>query len=186
MSSGPGTSRCTREGLHPGGISGPPARTYATGRQTQPSPRPLIGSWTITFGEFVAHEPDAGERTFSEHLGLEISGPSEDGAYTAELPVTRRFTQPMGIVHGGIYAAIAEEIASHTTALMVWESGRFTLGQSNLTQFLRPVREGSTINVRAVPQHRGRTSWVWSIEMRDEQNRLCAMSTVTMAVRERH
>lgn len=143
-------------------------------------------SSTITFGEAVVHEPDEGERTFSEQLGLEISGPSEDGAYTAELPITRRFTQPMGIVHGGIYAAIAEEIASHTTALTVWESGRFTLGQSNLTHFLRPVREGSTISVRAIPQHRGRTSWVWSIEMRDEQNRLCAMSTVTMAVRERH
>lgn len=120
--------------------------------------------------------------TFSEFLGLRIDGIAEDSTVTATLELRPDLLQAMGIVHGGIHAAVAEELASMATFREVSRDGRFAVGQSNLTHFLRPVRTG-TLHITAVPKHRGRTSWVWQIESTDDQGRTCAVSTVTMAVR---
>jgi uncharacterized protein (TIGR00369 family) len=89
----------------------------------------------------------------------------------------------MGIVHGGVYAAIAETLASMGTARGVLAEGRVPLGMSNSTSFLRPVSEGS-VHGEAVAIHRGRMSWVWDVELRDDLDRLCATSRVTIAVRD--
>ena len=32
--------------------------------------------------------------------------------------------------------------------------------------------------------HRGRTSWLWDVEMRNDDGKLCATSRVTIAVRD--
>jgi len=45
-----------------------------------------------------------------------------------------------------------------------------------------PISEG-TIHARATAFHRGRTTWLWDVEMRDDAGRLCATSRVTIAVR---
>ena len=58
------------------------------------------------------------------------------------------------------------------------------VGQSNHTSFLRPMSEG-TIHAVARRRHRGRTTWIWDVEMTDDEGRLCALSRVTIAVRER-
>lgn len=34
-------------------------------------------------------------------------------------------------------------------------------------------------------RHRGRTTWVWEVEMLDDDDRCCAISRVTVAVRQR-
>jgi uncharacterized protein (TIGR00369 family) len=88
----------------------------------------------------------------------------------------------MGIVHGGVYAAISETLASMGTAAAVRPNGGTALGMANNTSFLRPVSAG-TIHATATAFHRGRTSWLWDVEMRDDQGRLCANSRVTIAVR---
>lgn len=90
--------------------------------------------------------------------------------------------QPMGLVHGGAYAALAESLASATTYLAVAEEGAIAVGQSNHTSFLRPVTEGF-VHAEARCRHQGRTSWVWEVEFTDDQGRLCALTRVTMAVR---
>lgn len=120
--------------------------------------------------------------TFSAFLGVEFDAVDDDGTVHARVALRPGFHQPMGITHGGIYAAVAEEVASAATYLSVSKEGRYAVGQSNLTHFLRPSSAG-TLHVTARPQHRGRTSWVWSLEMVDDAGRTCALSTVTMAVR---
>ena len=123
------------------------------------------------------------EEAFDAVMGLEIDDLVEVGLRTARLPVAPGVCQPMGIVHGGIYAAIAESLASRGTADAVLELGKVPLGMANNTNFLRPVSEGSVWGeARAI--HRGRTSWVWDVEMRDDQQRLCATARVTIAVRD--
>ncbi len=96
--------------------------------------------------------------------------------------VTDSVRQPMGVVHGGAYAAMAETLASATTWMHVQGDGNIAVGQSNHTSFLRPVLSG-TVHAAARRRHRGRTSWVWEIDFTDDEGRLCAMSRVTMAVR---
>jgi 1,4-dihydroxy-2-naphthoyl-CoA hydrolase len=96
--------------------------------------------------------------------------------------VEDRVRQPYGIVHGGTYAAIAESLASAATHEGVFGDGMLAMGMSNSTSFLRPVF-GGTVESEARPVHRGRTTWLWDVEHRDEQRRLCAASRVTIAVR---
>lgn len=100
----------------------------------------------------------------------------------AHLEVGPQHMQPAGIVHGGVYAAFAESIASAGSYFAVVDDGKASLGVSNSTSFLRPVAEGS---VRATGRsiHRGRTTWVWEIEMTNDDGKLCAVSRVTVAIR---
>lgn len=114
-------------------------------------------------------------------LGFELIDVGEDLA-TGRFEVTDAVRQPMGIVHGGAYAAMAETLASVATAMEVVGEGQIAMGQSNNTTFLRPVGEG-TVHAEARRRHRGRTSWVWEIEFTDDQGRLCALSQMIVAVR---
>ncbi len=89
----------------------------------------------------------------------------------------------MGLVHGGVYAAMAESMASYGTFLGAGE-GKFVAGLSNHTSFLRPVFAGDTITAVAVPRHRGRTTWVWEVEVATSAGKPCALVRVTIAVRD--
>lgn len=99
----------------------------------------------------------------------------------AEMPVSEVILQPFGIVHGGALATLAETLASRATYEHVGpDLGAF--GQTNETTFLRAIRSG-TITALGHARHRGRTTWVWDVEMTDENSRLCALSRVIIAIR---
>jgi len=90
--------------------------------------------------------------------------------------------QPAGLVHGGVLASVAESLASMGTWLGVRDAGSSAQGLSNQTSFLRPLL-GGTIHARALVRHRGRTTWVWEVEISDDEQRLCALVRMTVAVR---
>jgi uncharacterized protein (TIGR00369 family) len=96
--------------------------------------------------------------------------------------VTEQLLQPYGLVHGGVYASIAETLASIGTAIGVQESGNGALGMSNHTSFMRPISHG-TIHAAGRPVHRGSTTWIWDVECADDSGKVCAISRVTIAVR---
>jgi uncharacterized protein (TIGR00369 family) len=129
--------------------------------------------------EFVV-PPD---ETFDALVGLDITEVTDVSA-RGEVPVRRALLQPWGIVHGGVYAAIAESLASWATGMAVALGGEDAMGMSNNTSFLRPLQSG-TIHARASRRHRGRTTWVWDVDLTDDEGRLCATSRVTIAVRPR-
>jgi 1,4-dihydroxy-2-naphthoyl-CoA hydrolase len=123
------------------------------------------------------------EDSFIGVMGLEIDDLVEVGHRRGRLAVVPGVCQPMGIVHGGIYAAIAETLASMGTADAVVPLEKVPLGLSNSTSFLRPVSSGS-VHAEANAIHRGRTTWLWDVEMRTDDGKLCATSRVTIAVRD--
>jgi 1,4-dihydroxy-2-naphthoyl-CoA hydrolase len=100
----------------------------------------------------------------------------------AKVEVADRLRQPYGIVHGGVFAALAESIASEATAVAVFPDGNIAVGMSNFVSFMRPISSG-TIHAEAIRKHAGSTTWVWEVEMTDDDGRLCASSRVTVAVR---
>ncbi|HST38253.1 MAG TPA: PaaI family thioesterase [Conexibacter sp.] len=106
-----------------------------------------------------------------------------DGEMRARIPVRDHLLQPFGLVHGGLYAAVAETLASLGTYLGVQEQGMTAMGLSNSTSFLRPITAGN-VNVHATAIHRGRTTWLWDVEVRDDAGNLCAITRMTIAVRE--
>jgi len=126
--------------------------------------------------------PDtASEQILDQVLGLELLEWDDERA-RGRFDVENRVRQPFGIVHGGAYAALAESLVSVATHTAVMSEGMLAMGQANSTSFLRPVSSG-TITADARRRHRGRTTWVWDVDFRDDQDRLCAVTRVTMAVR---
>jgi len=119
--------------------------------------------------------------TLDGALGFELLEAHEDRAL-GRFEVTDSVRQPMGIVHGGAYAAMAETLASATTWMHVHADGDIAVGQSNHTSFLRPVHSG-TVHAEGRRRHRGRTSWIWEVDFTDDEGRLCAISRVTLAIR---
>jgi 1,4-dihydroxy-2-naphthoyl-CoA hydrolase len=118
---------------------------------------------------------------FDRLYGLELLGYSDEEV-TAQVRVREELKQPAGLVHGGVYASIAESMTSLATALAVMPEGNTAMGLSNNTSFLRPVTEG-TVHAQATRLHRGRTTWVWDVRFSDDQGRTCALTRMTIAVR---
>lgn len=124
-------------------------------------------------------DPVAG--TFDSVIGLVVDAGS-DVEVRAHVDVRDELKQPMGLVHGGVFASIAESITSAATYFAVAPEGKTAQGLSNQTSFLRPIFEG-TIHAVARRRHRGRTTWIWEVEISDDQERLCALVRMTIAVR---
>jgi 1,4-dihydroxy-2-naphthoyl-CoA hydrolase len=122
-----------------------------------------------------------GKPQFAALLGIEWLE-DDPAAARARLAVRDELLQPFGIVHGGVLSTLVESVCSRATALAVYEDGMVAMGQSINVNFMRPISAGS-IEVLATARHRGRTTWVWEADVRDDRGRTCALSQMTIAVR---
>jgi 1,4-dihydroxy-2-naphthoyl-CoA hydrolase len=100
-------------------------------------------------------------------IDVEILEETEDEV-RARVPVADALRQPLGLVHGGVYATIADAITTR--------GGRAI---SNQTSFLRPITEGA-IHVTARRRHQGRTTAVWEVDVKDDAGKLCALVRTTI------
>jgi 1,4-dihydroxy-2-naphthoyl-CoA hydrolase len=101
---------------------------------------------------------------------------------TAEFVIRDDLKQPFGLLHGGVLASVAESLASLATGVEVVKADCAASGLSNQTSFLRPILSG-TVYATATRKHAGRSTWVWEVEFADDQDRLCALTRMTIAVR---
>ena len=116
---------------------------------------------------------------FDRFYGLELIELGDE-LVRARVQVQDRHRQPAGLVHGGLYATIAESMAVAGTNRGVSGDGRAATGLSTQTSFLRPIT-GDRIEATARPRHRGRSTWVWEVEISDDRGRLCVLSRVTIS-----
>jgi uncharacterized protein (TIGR00369 family) len=123
------------------------------------------------------------ERSFDALYGLQVLHVDEE-LVQAQVAVRDEIKQPMGLVHGGVFASIAESITSTATFRAVLPEGKSAQGMSNQTSFLRPITEG-TVHAEGRRRHRGRSTWVWEVDITDDDGRLCALVRMTIAVRDR-
>ena len=119
---------------------------------------------------------------FDTELGTKWLSTDPAGAH-ARLEMQDRHRQPMGIMHGGVIASVIESLCSMATGVAVFPENRIAMGQSISINFLRPVSDGA-IDVRAVAEHAGRMTWVWRATVTDSEGKVCAISNMTVAVRE--
>jgi 1,4-dihydroxy-2-naphthoyl-CoA hydrolase len=117
------------------------------------------------------------ERGFIKLVGLRIEQASGDRVVLS-CPVTPDLHQPFGLVHGGVYATLAETAASVGGSLWFGDRGK-VVGVSNHTDFLRAVRRGE-LRAEATPLSRGRTTQLWQVEVADEQGQLIAHAKVRL------
>lgn len=119
--------------------------------------------------------------TLVETLGIEFTAVGDD-YIEGRMPVDERTMQPMGLLHGGASAALAETLGGAGAYLCV-EEGTVCVGLEINANHIRSARRGWVIG-RATRLHQGRTTQVWDIRIRDEQDNLVCVSRLTVAVRE--
>ena len=120
-------------------------------------------------------------RTFEGFLDLDWLELEPESVHV-QFRVRENLKQPLGLLHGGVYAGVAETIASIATVANVWRDGFIGSGLSNYASFLRPITEG-VVDVRAQLRGHDDREWTWGHEFRDERDNLCALVDVTIAVR---
>ena len=119
---------------------------------------------------------------FDQLYGLELIEVGEELA-RGRVAIRDELKQASGDVHGGVYVAIAQSLASIATAEAFASDRKLSALLSNQTSFLRPISEGA-IHAAAVMKHRGRTTWVWEVELTDDQGMLCALTRITIALKD--
>ena len=139
---------------------------------------------SIWFRQFTLDEIRQIEHaTMGEHLGIEFAEIGPD-YLVAKMPVDGRTMQPDRILHGGASVALAETLGSVGGSMCVDRMRFQIVGQEINANHLRPAT-GGHVKGRATPIHLGRRSQVWSIEIRDDNERLVCVSRLTIAVIER-
>ena len=81
-------------------------------------------------------------------------------------------------------STLIESVCSRATAGAVYDEGMAAMGQSIEVSFIRPVTDGGA-EVRAQARHRGRTTWLWQVEVVNDEGKPCALAQMTIAVRPR-
>jgi 1,4-dihydroxy-2-naphthoyl-CoA hydrolase len=124
------------------------------------------------------------DRCFDAQYGLEVVDEDVAGAgvLRGRVAVHDALLGRFGTVTSGVFASVAEALASRGTALAVMPEGRAAMGMSNDTTVLEPVSEGA-LHAEARLHARIEGAWVWTVDVRDDAGRPCALSRVTVAVR---
>lgn len=107
---------------------------------------------------------DAGVSEFLSVLGLHVDEITST-RMTGWMEAGAQHHQPFGIVHGGVWCAVAETFASIAGTGAVQERGQVVVGISNHTDFFRRMRHGR-VEIEAVAVYQGRTQQLWEVEMR--------------------
>lgn len=120
------------------------------------------------------------ENTIHDALGIRGIELTRDKV-VLDMDVGPRVHQPMGLLHGGASAVLAESAASMGAWLNCDES-HYPVGTDLNISHLRARREGG-VRAIATPVRRGRTLHVWTIDIVDPDGVLVAVARCTLAIR---
>ena len=99
----------------------------------------------------------------------------------ATMPVQPKVHQPFGLLHGGASVALAETVASLGAYLNVMDSGMGAVGLEINANHLRGKKDG-IVTATATPIHKGRSTHVWQVEIKDEAGKMVCVSRCTLAI----
>lgn len=120
------------------------------------------------------------KNTLISHLGIEFTE-AGDHHLTAVMPIHQNLLQPMGIMHGGASCVLAETVGSVAANFCIDQKIKMCVGLDININHLRQVQSG-ILTATAKPLHLGKTTQVWEIKIVNEQNKLVAISRLTVAI----
>ena len=123
---------------------------------------------------------DFQKNTITELLGIEITDFGPD-YFCGKMPVDHRTVQPYGLLHGGASAVLAESLGSIAGGMQVNRDTQTVVGVEINCNHLRSARDGWVYG-KATPVKIGRKIHVWNIEIKNEDDKLVAVSRLTLAV----
>ena len=121
-----------------------------------------------------------GKNTIAEAIGLELIS-IEEGEVKGKLPVDSRTHQPYGLLHGGASVVLAETLGSVGSHFLVSSEGKGAVGIEINANHIRSVKSGWVYGTAKIV-HRGGKLHVWSIDIKDERDRLVCTSRLTVMI----
>lgn len=121
------------------------------------------------------------KETLLNTLDIEFTAVGDDFV-EAKMPVTPKVHQPDGVLHGGATVALAETVGSVASAVFLDSKNFFVRGIEINANHVRSISEGYVF-ARAEFLHKGRTTQVWDIRIRDEEGNLisaCKLTTIAL------
>ena len=118
--------------------------------------------------------------TMAKTVGIEFTETGDD-SLQARMPVDDRTKQPLGLLHGGATATLAETLGSVASMLCINLKEFNCVGLELNVNHLKSAREGY-VTGRVTPIRIGRTIHVWDIRVTNEEGELTAVSRLTVAV----
>lgn len=120
------------------------------------------------------------KNTLSDYMGIEFIEVT-DNSISAAMPVTNNLKQPIGILHGGANVVLAETLASTAANYAVDLKNYYCVGLEINANHIRSVNEGTVIAI-TTPIHIGKTTHIWSVEIRNEKQQITCISRMTAYV----
>lgn len=124
-----------------------------------------------------------GDGCMVEHLGIRFTEIGDD-YLLATMPVDHRTKQPLGLLHGGASVALAETMGSLGATLCLDLTKQYPVGLEINTNHIKSAKDG-VVTGKAQPIHIGKGTQVWSIEIKNNQDQLVAISRITVAILDR-
>ena len=121
------------------------------------------------------------DNTIAQTLGIRVIEMSVDRV-EMELDIGPHVHQPMGILHGGASAVIAESAASMGAFMNCDPEKEFAVGLELNISHLRAKRTG-LLRAVATPIRRGRSVHVWKIDLDDEDQKPVATARCTVLIK---
>ncbi|WP_110955142.1 PaaI family thioesterase [Anaerosinus massiliensis] len=120
------------------------------------------------------------EDTLIAALGIKVIE-IKDTQIVATMPINNSTRQPMGLLHGGASAALAETVAGLGTYHFINPEIEYAVGIEINANHVRKKRDGVVTAVGKLLHH-GKTIMVWDIKITDEQENLICVSRCTIGV----
>jgi len=121
-----------------------------------------------------------GENSLGSFLGIIFTEVGDD-FMVATMPVNEKTRQPIGIMHGGASCVLAETVGSTAANYCVDIEKQYCVGLDINTNHIRSIKEGIVI-AKATPFHIGKSTHVWSIIIKNEDDKMISVNRLTMSV----
>ena len=121
------------------------------------------------------------KNTLMETLDIDFVDVGED-FLTARMPVTSKVYQPDGVLHGGASVALAESVGS-AASYMFLDTDNFAIRGLEINANHTRSKKDGYVFATARFLHKGRTTQLWEIKIKDEQERLisiCKLTTIAL------
>ncbi len=121
------------------------------------------------------------KNTLMETLDISYCDVGDD-FLVAKMPVTPKVHQPDGVLHGGAMVALAESVGSAAAYMFLDSNAFYIRGIEIAANHVKSVRDGEVF-ARAEIIHKGRTTQLWDIKIRDaEANLISVVKLTTMSL----
>jgi len=123
---------------------------------------------------------ESSKNSMVDHLGIVFTEVGENHI-SAKMPVDHRTRQPLGLLHGGASATLAETLGSVAATFSVDHEKYTCVGLEINANHVRKMTNGWVYGT-AKPVHIGQSTQIWEIRINNESDELVCISRLTLAV----